>query len=111
MPRRAAAGNRPAIERELSVDQLAELRRACADMQIPADRWQAVPWLQMYFETQAASNLARRIRAEGRLGAKSALMDAAERLGLPGDTIRSRIERAQRDAIRSLSVLTPARER
>lgn len=93
MPRRAAPGDRLAIEAALSEDDLRSLVDACRLLGIPRERWQRVPALQVYFETLAAARIANRLQVDGGQCWEAGLDIAGIRLGLNTDTLATRFRR------------------
>ena len=93
MPRRAVPGDRLEIEAMLSIEELGTLADTCRLLGVPKERWQRVPALQVLYETLAAMRLAERLRIRQGTGWEKSINVAAIRLGLPSDTIHSRMSR------------------
>jgi hypothetical protein len=87
------------MEAALGSDLVRSLRLECSALGVPADRWHRVPAIARPWETVAAVRFAEVVQAKG--GAwKDAIDEAALHIGIPPDTIHSRLKRWWSDAYR-----------
>jgi hypothetical protein len=98
MPASSSPGDRLRMEEALGPDNLHSLAAQCRALGIPLDRWHIVPGVASTWETLAVARLADRLQADTGCARKPAEEDAAARLGLNPDTIRSRFRRWYLDA-------------
>ena len=68
MPRRAAPGDRVAIERLLTVEELGTLADVCRLLSVPRSRWPSIPVWEQAFTTLAGLRLAENLRLGQGLG-------------------------------------------
>ena len=93
MPRRSPPPDRLACEAALSSEELVVLRGQAAAMGVPPDRWDKVPSLASIWGTHATVRLAAKLREQSELTEDRALAIAAGKLGLSGETVRTRLRR------------------
>ena len=91
MPRRAPPPDRAACEDALLPEEVIALRMAAEALGVAPERWTRVPALALVWGTVAVVRIAARLREGSGLGAGRALAVAAGRVGLPEETIRSRL--------------------
>lgn len=100
MPSAPTPGDRRRLEEALGPENVRALWGQCRAFGVPVDRWHQVPGLAGSWEGLAVSRLADRIQEETGCARKPAEEDAAVRLGLNPDTLRSRFRRWYYDAFR-----------
>jgi hypothetical protein len=95
---KARAGDRTAIEAALSPALRAALDEMCALLEIPRDRWQAVPALRAAFETAAVIREGRRLFRRPGFTTAQMLCDeiAADTLGVESAAVETRRRRWRR---------------
>lgn len=100
MPPVSRPGDRVAMEAALGPDAVRTLHAQCKAAGIPVDRWHRSAGFASPWELHAVSILADELQAATGRGRKTAEEDAAVRLDLNPDTIRSRSRRWTVDAYR-----------
>ena len=99
MARRAPPPDRLAAEAALSREEVIVLRAQATAHGIDTARWHLAPTLAVPWGTHATVRLAAQIRERYGLSQDKALAEAASRLGLCEDTIRSRLIRCLRHSL------------
>lgn len=95
------------VERHLG-DELRFAARQLATLHdVPAHGWASVPALRSVFEVAAAVRRARELRASTGASRERCLQDACSELGMPYETVRSRLYRALCRAYRRDKVRRP----
>ena len=99
MPRRSPPPNRRAVEAALSDAELIALRDQASVLGIPVDKWHLGPSFAAHWGTIATVRLAEKFRAQRPgLSYERAIAMAAGKLGLIGETVRTRLRRFFRHA-------------
>ena len=93
MPRRSPPPDRLAAEAALSREEVLVLRAQATAHGIDTECWHLAPTLAVPWGTHATVRLADQIRERSGLSRDKAMAEAASRLGLCEDTIRSRLIR------------------
>ena len=99
MPRRSPPPNRRAVEAALSDAERSVLWDQASVLGIPMDKWHLVPSFAAHWGTIATVRLAEKFRAQKPgLSEDRALALGADKIGLKGETIRTRLRRFFRHA-------------
>ena len=98
MPRRPPPLDRVLCEAELPAEELTTLRAQAAALGIPSDKWHRVPSFAALWGTYAIARLAAKLREVHGFSKEAGQAEAAMRLGISDETIRSRRRRFLRDA-------------
>lgn len=103
MPKRSPPPDRLAAEAALSTDERDMLWAQAVVLGIPSDRWHKAPILANAWGTYAAVKIAKDLQVQNEgLSEDRALSLGAGKIGLNGETVRTRLRSCYRDVYRPI---------